>query len=666
MKKILFMLSVIVFGISPAVSAVSDWQLTKYYAPSTDGENYLRDVYMTPEGKFVDKMGSAIKEADLIDPDFTKNLTPKLEPSIPNSTPSATPSANTAATNTHWGVNRETGAMEKLTKKGNRFYDQAGNQISAKGENIKTYKLEELDKANKYAEKIAKERMSGGTAGGASGAGAAGGGTGGIAQKIGYEGVGKITAGQALQVGMGLMLEKEGLDDVKNTFLEEGEVGASGVFKGAVGGAKAAGGIAMALNAIPMAGQVGYGVAIGVGAAIGGGLMLTRVASQSDCVKSDVYPQWTHCCNVTDGNAALMGPYTENLAIGRAIHSNKFGYINYCVQKGPMGGVYKTDQGWKGKGMDDDWSDPELRWCKEGGVKYNFPAKGAHYEPVAFWETENGHTVPCWKWRCIDPGMKWENNDCVPDPNAKKTTPKNEQPDNEQPGAKKTCNDLYAGHPKRLACCKAGKNTKWTGDIDNGSCYCVVPETQLPDDTKTWNAARCVEKSDVVAGCKYTIACSKGISMEINLSKEDLNGLTCADFNKKFAGNADMAKKLADKNCSNDIQDDDADKLPKQEDAEEQRRKVERLTKAKSNLDAFFSKVNSDKSVWKNADGSFNGVRLASDLTAGVVLGTVGGVVSGVLIKKSQVEKGFDALNCTINGQKVADWGDEFSVGLRR
>ncbi len=91
-----------------------------------------------------------------------------------------------------------------------------------------------------------------------------------------------------------------------------------------------------------------------------------------------------------------------------------------------------------------------------------------------------------------------------------------------------------------------------------------------------------------------------------------------------------------------------------------------KISAAHARLKEFFSKVDSDKSVWKNADGSFNGVRLASDLTAGVVLGTVGGVVSGVLIKKSQVEKGFDALNCTVGGQKIADWGDEFTVGMRR
>ena len=73
-----------------------------------------------------------------------------------------------------------------------------------------------------------------------------------------------------------------------------------------------------------------------------------------------------------------------------------------------------------------------------------------------------------------------------------------------------------------------------------------------------------------------------------------------------------------------------------------------------------------NQSVWKDAEGNFNTARLASDLTAGVVLGTVGGVVSAVVIKKKQVEKGFDALHCAIGGQTVADWGDTMNIGFTR
>ena len=90
------------------------------------------------------------------------------------------------------------------------------------------------------------------------------------------------------------------------------------------------------------------------------------------------------------------------------------------------------------------------------------------------------------------------------------------------------------------------------------------------------------------------------------------------------------------------------------------------INAAKSTISSFFSSAESSASVWKDKDGNFNTARLASDLTAGVVLGTVGGVVSGVVIKKKQVEKGFDALHCTVGGQTVADWGDIFNVGLRR
>ena len=87
---------------------------------------------------------------------------------------------------------------------------------------------------------------------------------------------------------------------------------------------------------------------------------------------------------------------------------------------------------------------------------------------------------------------------------------------------------------------------------------------------------------------------------------------------------------------------------------------------AKSTLRRFFGEAKDNASVWKTADGSFNSARLASDLTAGVVLGTVGGLVSAKVIKKNQVKKGFEVLHCTIGGLVVADWGDEFNAGLRR
>ena len=70
-------------------------------------------------------------------------------------------------------------------------------------------------------------------------------------------------------------------------------------------------------------------------------------------------------------------------------------------------------------------------------------------------------------------------------------------------------------------------------------------------------------------------------------------------------------------------------------------------------------------SVWRDEEGNFNTARLISDSVAGVVLGTVGGIVTSKLVKKNQLKKGFEDLYCAIGGQTVAEYGDDFTVGLR-
>ena len=103
----------------------------------------------------------------------------------------------------------------------------------------------------------------------------------------------------------------------------------------------------------------------------------------------------------------------------------------------------------------------------------------------------------------------------------------------------------------------------------------------------------------------------------------------------------------------------------KQEDADNAARDKSRdkVNSAMSVLNAFAA--GEDASVWKNADGKFNTARLASDATAGVVLGTAGGLISNRLIKKNQIKKGFDGISCYVGGQIVADYGDEFTVGMQ-
>ena len=71
------------------------------------------------------------------------------------------------------------------------------------------------------------------------------------------------------------------------------------------------------------------------------------------------------------------------------------------------------------------------------------------------------------------------------------------------------------------------------------------------------------------------------------------------------------------------------------------------------------------QSAWKTEEGKFNTARLASDSIAGVVLGTAGGLITSSVVKKHQVKEGFEDIKCAIGGQNVADWGDEFNVGVK-
>ena len=90
------------------------------------------------------------------------------------------------------------------------------------------------------------------------------------------------------------------------------------------------------------------------------------------------------------------------------------------------------------------------------------------------------------------------------------------------------------------------------------------------------------------------------------------------------------------------------------------------VEQAIAGLNAIIGKDNLPKAnKWRDADGNFNTARLASDVTAGVVLGTAGALITSHLVKKHQVSEGFEDIQCTISGQTVAGFGDEFTVGVK-
>ena len=91
---------------------------------------------------------------------------------------------------------------------------------------------------------------------------------------------------------------------------------------------------------------------------------------------------------------------------------------------------------------------------------------------------------------------------------------------------------------------------------------------------------------------------------------------------------------------------------------------MEKPTVSISDLVANLSKIESEfgLSKWRTAEGKFNYARLASDATAGIVLGTTGALVTAHVVKKKQVEDGFESLECPVDGQHVGDWGDVFRI----
>ena len=259
--------------------------------------------------------------------------------------------------------------------------------------------------------------------------------------------------------------------------------------------------------------------------------------------------------------------------------------------------------------------------------------------------------------KCKDP-KKWNHSkkQCEKQDGGDVTPPTPPQPN-------KTCEQLYKGNQAAIDCCNAGE--KWNKQTN--SCDCR-------DASKVWDATKkqCITKPDepvepVVDGdCIYyftgSIECANGNQyfeqVAIRLPKSKI-----AQECGTNIVNTDVTRvmELMQKLCkpagnTNPVINPVTPSGPSQDE----------INRAQKKLEAFTSSAKDNASVWKTAEGKFNTTRLATDLTAGVVLGTVGGVVTGVVIKKNQVKKGFEALHCTVGGQKVADWGDEFSIGLNR
>lgn len=209
----------------------------------------------------------------------------------------------------------------------------------------------------------------------------------------------------------------------------------------------------------------------------------------------------------------------------------------------------------------------------------------------------------------------------------------------------KSCTEKRKGKPVGVACCNLEDAGLARYDSTQNVCICNDVNAKFEIDTSN-GTGRCVTQQipqcDTTTGARLnqnTNRCECATT-ELKLNADGVS-CSCADSNKVY-------------------------KNGKCEYSEEYLLliKLKEIREVRARLDGIMNgfKV----SVWKDTEGNFNTARLASDSIAGVVLGTVGGVVTSVVVKKNQLKKGFEAIQCAIGGQTVADYNDEFVVGPAR
>lgn len=236
---------------------------------------------------------------------------------------------------------------------------------------------------------------------------------------------------------------------------------------------------------------------------------------------------------------------------------------------------------------------------------------------------------------CIDSFGTWAHDQCTCDPS------KGLEPDrpnktckckqnHERDERNKICvpTDTEA---KRQACIDMDNNIA-TWDEANEQCTCHESGYEWKYDATSQSGA--CEKLATRAACE-------DLGTHIARWDTDHDECKCNDNGQEFNGTQCVDTAATIKRKANDAS--------------------RAITDAVNTLD----NLNLQTSKWKNAEGKFNTARLASDATAGIVLGTTSALITSKLVKKHQVQDGFEDIHCTIGGQTVADWGDEFTIGIQ-
>lgn len=215
-------------------------------------------------------------------------------------------------------------------------------------------------------------------------------------------------------------------------------------------------------------------------------------------------------------------------------------------------------------------------------------------------------------------------------------------------GDKKTCRERRAGMSiEAIACCDTGTDATWDKPI-KGKCNCKDSNTHF----------------EIVGDRGQCVAnVTPPVIPPVIIPPVDPVPEPCTDPDNMDSNCKCVVPETVERGGKCVCR--DSDKVIKNGKCEYSDEYIGRL---EIELDSKYSGLTAtiggfEKNVWRDENGEFNTARLASDSIAGVVLGTVGGIVTANLVKKAQIKQGFEDIGCYIGGQSVAGYGDEFYVG---
>ena len=330
----------------------------------------------------------------------------------------------------------------------------------------------------------------------------------------------------------------------------------------------------------------------------------------------------------------------------------------------PNGTIFTNGTYWyrcRTETFGDSWEEYKPLPCRNSPIQ-DTSVKGAMYEVKATVDKRVNTGVyvysgdVCLYITCGDGVLDKKKNECV-------AKGGNNDGGNNGGNNSQTCRDRRDSEDGKACCDLPNSVATWNGSkcnclggkefkIVEGKGQCVV--TGGGDDEGNAVTPYKCSDFDITLINSWKVDCKDSSTVmqliqQLELKCKDPN-LTIAEFNKM----SNQVSLSVERNCQSVIEE------VIKPDNSQARAAIIAAGDALDGIVAGFG-----KSKWKNAEGEFNTARLASDSIAAVVLGTAGGLITSSVMKKHQVEDGFEDLKCVIGGQPVAGWGDEFRVGIQ-